>query len=637
MKKITFGKISSNFGQNASAPTGTIGTFGPPKAIEVLEDDREAQQVKEVMGITSFGKKAKSFDIQEMMSQVKATAREVTKKPLEDKPLEESSSEDDDSSEGESDGDLIGPPIPSTMPEKPVKSTKKSVEDSDADEDDDDDDSEVEEDEHFLPVSENTTMRHGLKAVTALTVDHSGARLASGSVDYDVSFWDFAGMDSSLRSFRTLQPCENHPIRHLHYSSTGDLLLVISGARQAKVVDRDGFEKLETVKGDMYITDMARTKGHTAALLAGQFNPCVKEEFLTTSSDGTVRTWDFYQEGKQHKQIIKCRAQNGLKASPTAVAYNRDGKVIACGCADGSVQLWDFRKSSVAPAAQLRRAHQPVEMTAINFSHVGDHLVTRSMDETLKLWDVRSLKAHLNQIGGLFARYDTTDAIFSPNDAMVVTAVSMQKGEKHGRVNVYDRKTFGLVKSLPVSDGSHAIRVNWHAKLNQIFIGGGDGHVKCYYDPKKSLRGVTLCVVKSHRKAQHSEVVSGQQVITPHALPLFRQERRKTSRKQMEKDRLDPVKSKRPDLPITSGQGGRVASSGGTLSSYVIRNLGLSKRVNDDQDPREAILKFAKEAEENPYWIAPAYAKTQPKPVLDMGTEGSGEDDGEPQEKRSKQ
>lgn len=61
--------------------------------------------------------------------------------------------------------------------------------------------------------------------------------------------------------------------------------------------------------------------------------------------------------------------------------------------------------------------------------------------------------------------------------------------------------------------------------------------------------------VKLHRKAQHSEVVSSQQVITPHALPLFRQERRKTSRKQMEKDRLDPVKSKRPDLPITSGQG----------------------------------------------------------------------------------
>lgn len=61
-----------------------------------------------------------------------------------------------------------------------------------------------------------------------------------------------------------------------------------------------------------------------------------------------------------------------------------------------------------------------------------------------------------------------------------------------------------------------------------------------------------------------------------------------------------------------TGQGGRVAASGSTLSSYVIRSMGLSKRVEDDQDPREAILKYAKDAAENPYWISPAYAKCVP-------------------------
>jgi hypothetical protein len=42
----------------------------------------------------------------------------------------------------------------------------------------------------------------------------------------------------------------------------------------------------------------------------------------------------------------------------------------------------------------------------------------------------------------------------------------------------------------------------------------------------------------------------------------------------------------------------------------------LSKRVDDDQDPREAILKYAKEAEDNPIWITPAYKRTQPKPIF---------------------
>lgn len=111
-----------------------------------------------------------------------------------------------------------------------------------------------------------------------------------------------------------------------------------------------------------------------------------------------------------------------------------------------------------------------------------------------------------------------------------------------------------MIRKFHVAN-SHTIKVIWHPKLNQIFVGTGNGLVKCYYDEKRSLRGATLCTSKVHRKAQQSEMVSGQQVITPHALPLFRQERRKTSKKQMEKDRLDPVKSRRPDLPITSGQG----------------------------------------------------------------------------------
>lgn len=66
MKKITIGKISKDFGKSAGSieATGTIGTFGPPKAIETLADDHETQEMKTVMGISGFGKKAKSFDIQ---------------------------------------------------------------------------------------------------------------------------------------------------------------------------------------------------------------------------------------------------------------------------------------------------------------------------------------------------------------------------------------------------------------------------------------------------------------------------------------------------------------------------------------------------------------------------------------------
>lgn len=54
-----------------------------------------------------------------------------------------------------------------------------------------------------------------------------------------------------------------------------------------------------------------------------------------------------------------------------------------------------------------------------------------------------------------------------------------------------------------------------------------------------------------------------------------------------------------------TGRGGRVAAHGGTLSSFIVKNIALDK--TDDSNPREAILRHAKEAAENPYWVAPAY------------------------------
>lgn len=177
MKKITFGKISSNFGQNsANEPTGTIGTFGPPKAIEALGDDTESRQVEQIMGITSFGKKAKTFDIKEMVEQVKATAKEITKKPEEDKfPENEHESEDN---EDDDDDDFIGPPVPNNLV-PPQNSSKKQSDESDIDTSDEESDINK---LLFVPCSHETQMTHGTKAVTAISVDPSGARLASGNI-----------------------------------------------------------------------------------------------------------------------------------------------------------------------------------------------------------------------------------------------------------------------------------------------------------------------------------------------------------------------------------------------------------------------------------------------------------------------
>jgi len=107
-----------------------------------------------------------------------------------------------------------------------------------------------------------------------------------------VKFWDFNAMDASRRAFRTLQPFECHQIKSIQYSITGDAVLVAAGNAQAKVIDRDGFEVLECVKGDQYIVDMTNTKGHVAMLNSACWNPKVKDEFISCSNDGYVQ--DFF-------------------------------------------------------------------------------------------------------------------------------------------------------------------------------------------------------------------------------------------------------------------------------------------------------------------------------------------------------
>ncbi|RWS23763.1 WD repeat-containing protein 70-like protein [Leptotrombidium deliense] len=425
-------------------------------------------------------------------------------------------------------------------------------------------------------------------------------------------------MDSNLQSFRTIQPCECHPIKNLEYSSNGDLILVIAGNCQAKIVDRDGFNKMECVKGDQYIRDMANTKGHVAMLNDGTWNPRDKEEFITCSNDGTLRLWNVTDSGKKQRNVIKPRNQGGLKAIPNACRYSRDGNLIAAACVDGSIQGWDRRrKMFVNTSLLIRNAHDNgSETSSICFAYNGYYFATRGMDDTMKLWDLRNAKSAVNVANDLFNRYSNTDCSFSPDDKLLLTGVSLQKDEEMGRLKFFDVNTFQLYSEISVTESS-VLRSLWHPKLNQILVGSGNGCVKVYYDPKLSERGAKLCVVKNKRKYRESYEIGAPQIIAPHSLPLFKEERKKSWKVEMLKARKDPVKSRRPELPMTGpGQGGRLASAGNTYASFIARNIATKNKIDDKIDPREAILRHAKAASENPYWVAPAYSKTQPKPIF---------------------
>lgn len=225
------------------------------------------------------------------------------------------------------------------------------------------------------------------------------------------------------------------------------------------------------------------------------------------------------------------------------------------------------------------------DVSSVRFSRDGTLLLTRCMDGTMKLFDVRNTKAALREVSGLETNNAHTAAVFSPDEGLVVTAVNASR-EARARANAlvradggnamrdcartrgrtsfcagrhlltvpsatppllprprpwppprrfasltssppplralshptnhtthphfqgasgalafYETSTFKLVRRLGVSSGS-AVALQWHPRLNQIFIGAGgakEGAPRILYDPEYSHRGAIQAVGRAPR------------------------------------------------------------------------------------------------------------------------------------------
>ncbi|EJW82476.1 hypothetical protein WUBG_06616 [Wuchereria bancrofti] len=181
-------------------------------------------------------------------------------------------------------GEFFVPLPEGFVPDKEMFETKKTTVCDDDDEFDDLDD--VIPVVDLIPAASEAQLRHGKKPVSALAFDLQGTKFASGGYDYIVNLFEFQKMDLSLRSSRELMPCESHIINGLAFSSNGEKLLVASGHAQIRILDRQGKQWAETVRGDQYLVDLSNTKGHSGSVNSCCWHPVVKTEFLSCANDG---------------------------------------------------------------------------------------------------------------------------------------------------------------------------------------------------------------------------------------------------------------------------------------------------------------------------------------------------------------
>jgi len=504
-----------------------------------------------------------------------------------------------------------------------------------------------------LPVSHQIIVRGHTRAVSALGVTPKGDRFVSGGNDGKIFMWDFNGMTSALRSFRNIEPYENYPVVACPFSCTGDRFIAATGHPQMKIYNRDGLELAQLIKGDMYIHDPRKTKGHTHPLSAAEWHPHERNKVLSCGLDCTIRLWDLEEWSMNQGSgtrggaalagltqgifaydtaVLKCK--RGKKQPVTFASFSPDGGSIAAAGQDGSIQIFRVSEGLKRPKMTKWEAHPNMsEVSCVKFSQDGKQLLSRN-SETLKVWDVRKFTEPLHVFEDLPSFIPTTQAIYSPGEKYIMTGTGCRKGEDgKGLLHLWDAKTFMPVKKMGLCENGSVVTMNWSEHLNQLIVGTSDG-TRVLYSPKQSQKGAMLCVGKHARKSDFDVTVNPGIIVNPHALPMYKLDK---GQKRKKESARHGKATKMPQRPLSGpdGSGGMINPSSSFFSHSLMKNV--IAKDDRSEDPREVFLKRDKEGEiaghggVNPFfkkgtknYSTDVYNKTQPKPIFDYSEEDEG-------------
>ena len=542
-------------------------------------------------------------------------------------------------------------PIVSGSAIKSAVHEEHTARDGSSDEDSDDSEDESEDEDEF-PVSHELVIKTHEKPITTLTVDPSGSRFITGSTDCTIKFHDFASMTpNTLHAFKSVDPTatkasansETHPVHHVEFNpNSPSSVLVISATPQAKIFSRDGEELKEFVKGDMYLRDMHNTKGHISAITTGRWHPTNRDLCVTAGTDSTLRIWDVNMPLKQKDVIVhKSRAAGSAgRTRITAVTWGsqiQGGKnLLVAAALDGSLVMWDGDGPYARPAAEIRDAHKSDTWTGgIDISADGRNAVTRGGDGLIKLWDTRKFKQPITVVKHLSTsdQYANSDIKYSPNASSIIT------GSANGHLHILNPATLKPELVTPITDGHPLVTVLWHDKLNQILTGSANAEIHVLYNPKLSTRGAAMVMSKAPKRrhidddpnftTDLSQGISGDAITTGDGLRAAQSgtsyaSRHPTIGLTVSGRSRDP---RRPHIPVTTP-----FAKSQPDEKHVRENIPLSSMR--DEDPREALLKYAEKAEKDPVFTN-AWKQTQPKTLYAEISDN--EEDHGPEKKRARQ
>ncbi|KAG0222484.1 chromatin associated protein [Mortierella sp. GBAus27b] len=209
------------------------------------------------------------------------------------------------------------------------------------------------------------------KDIYTLDISKDGKTIVSGSGDQTTRVWDM----ESGRCIHVLTlgdaDVRDASITSVAISPDGNHVAAASLDRTVRVWD--------TRSGEL----LGKLEGHKDSVYSVTFTPDGKA-LVSGSLDRTLKTWDLGRIGQDGgAQTNLCKSSSdGHKDFVLSVAVTPDGKWVASGSKDRTVQFWDSNTMS----AQLALQGHENSVISVTFSPAGTYFATGSGDTRARVW-----------------------------------------------------------------------------------------------------------------------------------------------------------------------------------------------------------------------------------------------------------
>lgn len=130
---------------------------------------------------------------------------------------------------------------------------------------------------------------------------------------------------------------------------------------------------------------MSHFDGHSENVGAVVFHPNGKL-VASCSMDGDIRIWEL-ANGKQVNLLEgqqRGAANRTFRQAASSLAFSADGMLLAAGCTDGFIQVWDWSRRRVVHECD---GHME-GIESVQFSSNGRRILSASRDGTVRIWDL---------------------------------------------------------------------------------------------------------------------------------------------------------------------------------------------------------------------------------------------------------